>query len=356
METTPSTEISPRIDLNLDTRIWPDKDLTFVKGDQFQHMSAEELLGKKLNAWRGWYCTAGRDSLTIKSSGNVFKATCGVDGMLGNVFEGPISPPAEKTICKKDFCSCGADMILKKARTKELFEKGFRSTDVIEATEPIASPDYVLPYPLNYHNQYQITIAWDLGRRCNLSCSYCNPFISNNYESHKSYGTLKSAVDNVWNYFSFERKIKWVMTGGEPTLNPHYKELVKYIRSRGDQVHTQSNGTNRPEYYADLIEDSFLGFSAHLEQMKPELFIRNCEAVIDRKRTFAEPHAYWFGIRIMVPPGYSEKAIDLHDRLQSIPDFKTHADLRMSVVYEPLDSNILQKYDPEEMSKIQKYL
>ena len=84
-------------------------------------------------------------------------------------------------------------------------------------------------------NVFQVT--WDLGRRCNYDCSYCPSHRHDNFSPHASLQELKDSADFVFEYIDIYmeyRDYKWAsigFTGGEPTVNPHFIEFVKYFKN-----------------------------------------------------------------------------------------------------------------------------
>lgn len=325
--------------------------LTFARGNKYSHHSFEEILARRLNSWKGWHCAAGRDGLYINPDGNVFAATCRTGGVLANVYEGPLELNECFITCDKDWCMCGSDAQLRKARDEKTLRESYQPLIGERVTE-VSNPELVLPHPYAANWQFPVLIIWDIGRRCNYSCSYCNPKISNQYEAHKSEGSLRYAVDNICDHFLKERRAKFVFTGGEPTLNSAYLELVKYLRSRGHMVHTQSNGSRLPEYFAELIDYSLIGLSLHMESAIDEKFIQVCQAVVNRKATSEEAARNWFGVKIMVKPGHFDRAFSLLNRLREIPNFSQHGLASMSVLYEKDSLSQLQPYKADELAKI----
>jgi sulfatase maturation enzyme AslB (radical SAM superfamily) len=83
-------------------------------------------------------------------------------------------------------------------------------------------------------NVFQVT--WDLGRRCNYDCSYCPVHRHDNFSPHATLQELKDTADFVFEYIDIYmeyRDFKFAsigFTGGEPTVNPHFIEFVKYFK------------------------------------------------------------------------------------------------------------------------------
>lgn len=81
-------------------------------GESFVH--ANDILKHKLNNFKGWNCKAGIESLMINWDGDVHRATCRVDGSLGNIYEDTFTPVLDSVICTRNWCTCAADIPLTK--------------------------------------------------------------------------------------------------------------------------------------------------------------------------------------------------------------------------------------------------
>jgi MoaA/NifB/PqqE/SkfB family radical SAM enzyme len=107
-----------------------------------------------------------------------------------------------------------------------------------------------------------IKIEWNLGRRCNYDCSYCPSEIHDNSSSHTDIKILKQTVDRL---AALNKPIKLSFTGGEPTVHPKFKELIKYCRLKGiSWISVTTNGTLPHEFYSELPVDQII-FSLHFE-------------------------------------------------------------------------------------------
>lgn len=312
--------------------------------------SQEELLARKLNTWQGWYCAASVENMFVTADGIIYGATCRQGGMLGNVNDIDFQLPDNWIKCEKSFCACGTDMMLRKSKTNESRDWTYKKPKKEITEDP--TQEWVAPYHVDFHNQYPKIVTWDLGRRCNFSCTYCNPSISNNYEAHKTWGSLKHSVDSIFRNFCKGVKTKFVFTGGEPCINPAFMDLVKYIREQGHNLHVQTNGSRNGAYYSELIELSSVGFSVHLDFTKDDRLLETCQAVLNKQKKHRESGLNWFGIRIMVPPGYFDRALKLYSQIQDLDHFEKFGHLHLSAIYEANDPTKLQEYDPDELSKI----
>jgi len=111
-------------------------------------------------------------------------------------------------------------------------------------------------------HQGSIKIEWNLGKRCNYDCSYCPASIHDNSSPHTDIEILKATVDKL---MTLGKPIRLSFTGGEPTVHPKFKELIKYCNHVGvSWISVTTNGTLPYEFYAGLDVNQLL-FSIHLE-------------------------------------------------------------------------------------------
>ncbi len=319
-------------------------------------LSLEEALAKRLTNWMGWQCAAGYDNIHITADGNVYAATCKVGGLLANIYDAYGGLKTRWIECTKAVCACGADMQLKKSKKIEnvdFIEK--MKTSELAFVGNIEESDREFVGPIFDDNRP--TCTWDLGRRCNYSCDYCNDSISNNYEAHKSLGSLETAYNKVKRIFCRERPSKFIFTGGEPTINPSYMKLVQMIAADGHLVHTQTNGSLTPEYYSELIKYSFIGISVHLKYYNKARLFKNLLAITETKNSGDSYKFHWLGLRIMAPPGRGAEAVSLYTELNNTFKFngEENNNIHLCHTYQKNDAEKLEEYSPEEFDLIQKY-
>jgi len=82
--------------------------------DEKIECNVNDLLINKTNAFKGWTCQAGLESLMINWDGDVHRATCRVGGSLGNIYKGSFKKPTESITCTREWCTCAADINITK--------------------------------------------------------------------------------------------------------------------------------------------------------------------------------------------------------------------------------------------------
>lgn len=94
-----------------------------------------------------------------------------------------------------------------------------------------------------WQSSMDFVCTWDLGRRCNLDCTYCPPHRHNNWSPNSSLAELESTARLPVRYIQLLREKMGSQlatlisfTGGEPTLNPDFVNLCKYIKKEDARI------------------------------------------------------------------------------------------------------------------------
>jgi glycosyltransferase involved in cell wall biosynthesis len=127
----------------------------------------------------------------------------------------------------------------------------------------------------------ELHIDWILTRKCNYTCSYCTVY-NNETGSFVPFKDLTEVIDHL-SYISKD-KITLSLSGGEPTLHPHYLDFIEYILSKlNKKVHirTQTNLSKSFTFFEKFI-DKFkenlnqISFSTsyHFEFAKKDDFLK----------------------------------------------------------------------------------
>ena len=244
----------------------------YNKHGNYTRLSVDEVIARKLNYWKDWYCSAGERSLYIDYDGRVWIANCAsskyyekewikfsektigpwphiewynkntengwplpkdyeecdqhlaflnqvdklekeffktkmtgkfedVDskehfGYVGNMYD-RLELPEYWADCPFEFCGCGSDVILSKAKDENAVKHlavSRRGYDGQHETRNMfaESLEEQVAVEMNFPIKYQI--LWDLGRRCNYSCDYCWNGLHNLVDPHHSYKVIKKTT------------------------------------------------------------------------------------------------------------------------------------------------------------------
>lgn len=300
--------------------------------------STDEFIANKLNHLKEWHCSMGVNNLFINSDGLIYGASCYERGNFGNVFE-EFELPSDWHVCQKTICSCGGDLFIPKV--KDLSQQPLLRRSKCLPTELDKKTDELLNVigMERVHDSNVKQIQWEIGRRCNYNCSYCWPGIHNNYEEHKSLEQLITATKKIRKQFIGNHKCNFIITGGEPTVNPALIDWVFFLRSSGYHISVHSNGSRKAEYYKKLIFYSDLNLSVHFEYYDKAKFLNVITELTKLKTEHDNKDIGHLEIKIMMTPARREEVISLEKDILDIPNFKEYCIL--SIV--PIKDNVFEK-------------
>lgn len=105
-------------------------------------------------------------------------------------------------------------------------------------------------------------IEWNIGKRCNLDCTYCPAEIHDNHSQHRPIEELESVADTI----SSIPNVRVSLTGGEPCVHPKFESLIWYLKARVKWISVTTNATRNGRWYANLPVD-YIVFSLHYEDV-----------------------------------------------------------------------------------------
>jgi len=291
---------------------------TYDDSGNWRDWSTDELVGNKMNFFKGWKCGAGVDNIYIDMDGAVWNASCRVGGKLGNVFE-DFNTPKDWIDCNKDICSCGADLFIPKVE-KIQYRNLLRNSNGLDTEENKLTPDMSSFIGTERtHASTKKQVYWEITRRCNYDCSYCWSWIHNNTDSHKSLEELMKATHNIENRFTKGDPVNFIISGGEPTANKDFLNWLRYLNTCNHHVSLHSNGSRLPEYYREIIHYGDLNLSVHFEFYNRKKFVEVVKAIADEKAT--KDNCGHLEVKFMMAPDNREEALDLENELKSLPYF-----------------------------------
>jgi hypothetical protein len=221
---------------------------TYNKDGAWRDWSTDEIVGDKLNYLPNWKCGAGVDSLYIDMDGGVWTASCRVGGRLGSVWD-DFSVPEDWIDCKRNVCSCGADLFIPKTQTIE-FKHLLRKGQGLPPQNELRDDKQIEFVAMERtHASTQKQVYWEIGRRCNYDCSYCWPWIHNNTDPHKPLEDLMKATNLIEEKFIKGEAVNFIISGGEPTANKDFLDWLRYLNAMGHHVSLHSKGSRKPDYY-----------------------------------------------------------------------------------------------------------
>lgn len=179
-----------------------------------------------------------------------------------------------------------------------------------------------------YNERNTMMIDWYIGKRCNFSCSYCADFIHDNYSSHVPFEKMKIFVDKIVERYG--TNIHWSLTGGEPTLNPDFLNLLEYLQDKKYHISVCTNGSRSLDYLYKMYElvDN-VTYSMHFEHITPRLeeYTKKALKLEQWRKDWNASHSDlgWelgetqpkqFIARFMVLPGFNDEIAKLTEKFK----------------------------------------
>lgn len=182
---------------------------------------------------------------------------------------------------------------------------------------------------VNLTNPESMMVTWDIGKRCNYDCSYCDALRHNNFSSHASLDTLVSTFKFIqeWTRLYNTKRITASstginFTGGEPTNNPNFWKLVEHIRSTDStfELGLTTNGTWATDKL-DIILRDFVGVTVswHAEADK-KLRDKALNNILNLSKA-----GKWLQVNVMLHT-------DLWDEAMAACDFLDHHGIKYNPV------------------------
>lgn len=280
--------------------------MIIVKDNNTSVQTSHSVLKTQFNNFKGWNCYAGFDFLWINPYGSVYGNVCRQSGKYGNIYKEVILPTTPM-ICPVTNCYCASDIEIPKTIKHKLT---ITNTDVpysnsITTADEIAGIEKI-------GNNALFSINWNIGKRCNYNCSYCPSTVHDNFSPHLTLETFKKGFDIIYPQIQLPR-IKATFTGGEPTINPKYFDIVSYCVDKGNvAVHTNTNGTANKEKLLWLSEQGGIHISIHQEYT-------DYNKLYDKLLYIAQNKTKGVCVvKLMLLPNSPKKVLDFISKLDSI--------------------------------------
>ena len=135
---------------------------------------------------------------------------------------------------------------------EELFSKFFFRSNFPKEVELRINPTITAQPPYSVLvTKTPVLIDLSLNNYCNLNCSYC--YMSAEPANCGKHLTLKD-FDDLLTKMIQARVLQIALGGGEPTLHPHFAEILKKLRVKGNIIpNYTTNGTNLTE---EILNDT----------------------------------------------------------------------------------------------------
>jgi MoaA/NifB/PqqE/SkfB family radical SAM enzyme len=163
-------------------------------------------------------------------------------------------------------------------------------------------------------------VTWDIGRRCNYDCTYCEATHHNNTSRHKTVEELTVTFNfirrwsTLYNNLRGQKVTSINFTGGEPTSNPHFFNLVEYINEQpGYNLSLTTNGAWSPKL-TDKIIKNFSGVTVSYHTEAADTLKKQALAnIIELSK-----HDIWLQVNVMLHTDHWDECMEVCDTLDSL--------------------------------------
>lgn len=177
---------------------------------------------------------------------------------------------------------------------------------------------------IKHNDNKELTVIWDLGRRCTYDCSYCSPHYHTDFSPLMTKEKFMTTADSIIRYADMLNeyrkqpiKTSLAFTGGEPTLHPGFFEWLEELREKypydkrtklGLQLNVTTNGCYNKKRVLQLIKTvNSVTISYHAEATAEQK-----KLVLDNIETCKE-HGFNFKVNLMMHKDYFEECTQLAD-------------------------------------------
>jgi sulfatase maturation enzyme AslB (radical SAM superfamily) len=286
-------------------------------------------------SFAGWSCASGITNLNIYSDGTLYGNACRSGGSYGNIY-GEYTLPISPSICDRSTCYCGGDIKIPKGKSKLDLEAIIAIPH--SKYKRSASIDEVIALK-GWDSQF--TIDWNLGKRCNYSCSYCPSFVHDNSSSHLPLEVYKNTFDKLYKYVKHHKSIILSFLGGEPTLNPDYSDILAYSQRPNISIVTTTNGTAHIDKLIAYKAAGTLNISIHQE------YVQNTK-IISKIKNLVE-HSGKLSISYMLKPGNLDQ---YYNFLKACPPRDANFIIEVCPLVDRNNNNKILSYNKSELQVI----
>jgi glycosyltransferase involved in cell wall biosynthesis/MoaA/NifB/PqqE/SkfB family radical SAM enzyme len=328
----------------------------------------DEIMAYGLNRYKGMICNAGINFISINANGDIDPAVCfrKVNKVKPNIYKSAnaIFELPKAIVCPFDACGCPADQLIIKYSPELIscitprisFYGGDSRAIKIQNTTPDIidlkeSSDIISSSPAN-DTEGALTINWVITRKCNYTCTYCTVKDNKNGFFH-DIASLKSAIDKI--SLIGKENIKFIITGGEPTICPNYIDFMEYIFQKLGTRAKIATITNlsmplsffekvRTSLHQYLEKISFIA-SFHFEHADRQQFIE--------KVKFISRNGILIKTQILAHPKYMHVTQRLFNELNQTSNEKSKIDVK--IVRENFGPDPDKRYSKQDLDWLKQF-
>lgn len=182
--------------------------------------------------------------------------------------------------------------------------------------------------------EHVLQLTWILNNICTNHCAYCPPALHMGTNHHYDWDITKGFVQRLLDRYE---KIHVSISGGEPTVSPHFPELVKMFYDAGHTVGITSNAARSPRFWKEISPMlSYVCFSWHPSFEDPK-FLEKASAALEFTSV---------SIRVMMDSRYWDKALDFYNKCVALQKFSVEP---VRILPEMADRHVGDDYSEEQL-------
>jgi organic radical activating enzyme len=156
-------------------------------------------------------------------------------------------------------------------------------------------------------------LTWIINNICTNACDYCPSNVHNGTNHNYDWDHARSFIEKLFKRYT---KINLAISGGEPTISPWFKDLVKMFSDSGHPVGVTTNGARTVSYFEDVSKYlSYVVMSYHPSFEDPQ-FIEKALACAKNTSTT---------ISVMMDSRHFDKSVTMYNKLKSYRNINIEA-------------------------------
>jgi organic radical activating enzyme len=145
-------------------------------------------------------------------------------------------------------------------------------------------------------------LSWCINNICTNHCTYCPDVLHRGTNHNYDWNIVRGFIERL---FDTHSKIHCSISGGEPTVSPHFKEAVDMFYDNGHTVGITTNGVKPEKYWREIGPKlAYACFSYH-PQYKDANYLTKAQAASE---------GTIIKCRIMMDTNHWDDAVDVYNR------------------------------------------
>ena len=141
-----------------------------------------------------------------------------------------------------------------------------------------------------------LNVDIELTRHCNINCKYCYSASGNKLDDELTLEEIKQVITDAKELGA--RTV--TLNGGEPTIHPHFKEIVEYISSKGMLTQLFTNAIAITKESAQILVENKVYPCVSIESLNPSVHDYLTEVPGSLEKTLQ-------GIKNLIEAGYTKE-------------------------------------------------